>query len=105
RPGAADPRGERDRRVAGPRSGRSDLCLRGSFRPRSFPARRRGGKNSSSRGVAQEELDDHAVAPLAVERAVPAVDAHLTKAERTAEREAGLVLREDPADELPVPLP
>src|SRR4051794_18157507 len=58
-----------------------------------------------NRRVAEQALDDHDVAPLAVEARVPAVDADLAEAERGAEREARLVLREDAADELPEAAP
>src|SRR5215211_4299229 len=54
-------------------------------------------------GLTEQQLDDHAVAPLAVELAVAAVEPDLAEAERPAEREARFVLGEDPAHELPVP--
>ena len=51
--------------------------------------------------VLEQELDDDDVAPHAVESGVASVDADLAEAELPAKDKARLVLREDPADELP----
>ena len=55
-----------------------------------------------TRGGAEQDLDDHAVEPLSVQLPVASVDPDLAETQRASEREARLVLREDPAEQLPV---
>src|SRR6266542_2857606 len=61
------------------------------------------GDGPSGREVFQQLLDDHAVAPLAVEPSVPPVDADHPEAGSLVQREARRVLGKDPGDEPPDP--
>lgn len=56
--------------------------------------------SSLARGRAQQLLDDHAVAPLAIEFAVPTIDAHLLKAHLAVQCQAGFVLGKNSTDQL-----
>lgn len=60
---------------------------------------------SGARGVAEQPLHDHAVAPFAVELRVASIHADLAKAEGATESQARGVLGEDAADELPMTAP